>query len=357
MGAAPVVCPECGRRVVRARQMRRTRRRWGVVILAAAIGLAAGWVAPVWATKGWIAAVPQPALDLVLQLWFAEEAERQLTSRAGATAWERAMTSWAVRKRLGELPRREELAMIGSDAEASRPSLAFLVEVNRTRTDCIMLFLVAKPHERRGLHLALARAAERCDGVRARELLLEPLARHPRLSSSVSDVLWRMAGSVEQPSLARDLMGLIRLTDPSMPQARETEAYVCWVERMLRTRWLSPAMWAVLIEVAARFDPSSVVVVEREVQRRPEQDLGEAVRILDEVSVYGSHQQAIHSTICRLVDHPDPRVRRACAHALFTAPGTQETLAALRRLADDEVAWIAALASEALARHEEAGGE
>lgn len=96
----PIVCPECGRRIERARGLRRTRRRWRVASLAAGVAIAAAWVAPVWATRGGLAVVPAPSLRAVIDLVYAQEAMDAYQAALGAplpeSPWRQHLIAWGL---------------------------------------------------------------------------------------------------------------------------------------------------------------------------------------------------------------------------------------------------------------------
>ena len=91
--ALPATCPECGRVARRPCDLHRTRRRWILAAAGVVAAIAAGWVAPVSATRGWWATMPAPAIAMVIDTLFAEEAntafERACVWRAVSTPWER----------------------------------------------------------------------------------------------------------------------------------------------------------------------------------------------------------------------------------------------------------------------------
>lgn len=93
VGVSGLVCPECGRRVRRERALHRSRRRlsWAALAVSIVVAGAAATRVPVVRHRGWIAAVPAPALRMIMRP-FASQAQvayRDFERRSPEGPWNR----------------------------------------------------------------------------------------------------------------------------------------------------------------------------------------------------------------------------------------------------------------------------
>ncbi|MFG0283033.1 MAG: hypothetical protein ACF8R7_01305 [Phycisphaerales bacterium JB039] len=221
----PVTCPECGRQLTRARDLHRTRRRWGTAVVALVVAVTAGWVAPMWMTRGWIAAIPAPVLDVIFGAVFADRAE-ELCAEWGLYewppgqwpppppdgAWRRTLIAWRLARELD--------ATDGAGADAFSIAAAWSV------------LDAGGPEQRRPIIEAIIRLPRRA----LRDPQLRPLAFRllrwagPDAHRAIEH-LWTMAPGVED----RDTYGFIQAIcaiDPSFqPGAPLTRAQ--WYEQAL----------------------------------------------------------------------------------------------------------------------------
>jgi DNA-directed RNA polymerase subunit RPC12/RpoP len=107
-GTSPVVCPECGKLTTKARQLRRSRRRWRVAIAALMMTIGVWWADAI-VRNGFIATVPAPILDLVMSTCFAQEAKAELAAwdpdaAPAPGAWSRAKLEWEAARQIDRLP-------------------------------------------------------------------------------------------------------------------------------------------------------------------------------------------------------------------------------------------------------------
>ena len=337
-GAAPVTCPECGRRATTTRRLRRTRRHWRVAFAAAAVTLLSGWVAPVWATKGWVACVPQPALDLTIRAFFSDEAERELATAAVGNlpedSWKRVQASWAARR-----------AIAGGTDEPWYSLLGPLVTARTLLED-------GARHEWRGLPVELARLAERTADPATRQRVLAVLALNEVRSAAALPALWRLAAVVEDDGAVMLTFRSITRIDSRCPTPkRDADSRTRWLARELRRREVSAGVWRRMIEEAVDAGPRGIALTEEEIWRgqRAGLELAGAVGALAGRRSAGAHADTAGECIVRLLEHGDAEVRLASARAmLYVAEPGSEAEAALQRILGDPDRRVAAAAELAL---------
>lgn len=342
--ALPATCPECGRNITKTRQMLRTRRRWRVAMLALLIVAATGWIAPVVATKGWVAAVPQPALDVAIGAVFADEAAAVVASTSVPRSdWKQALMHWEVRRRLRTFALAPEYLGRTLNADEHQEASHLL--------DCAFILLMSD--RTRSLTGSMALLAERTSDPWLREYVLRVLIEAPAMSRSKVVPLWRLAAVTEDPLSAR-LVEAILSTDPACPDWSNTEAALKWFKGTLAKGGLSDPVWRRFARKASRFHPSAVPLVESAIRNRPGAIASEAAAEMHTLALRGINQHAIYPALHRLLDHPDPQVRRECVLGLsYGVTVYPAGLDAIRRCMKDEDAGVVSEARLALLRHGE----
>lgn len=325
---APALCPECGRTIMTTRQMRRIRRRWRVVVPTLIVAAAAGWVAPVWATKGWTAVVPQLALDAAIGMLFEAEAEGALALMGSGPLpegrWDRALIAWAARRSIAG-------AAATSEFDAS---------VGNAMIASYHLMQDADTHERRGVPEALAQLAENWGGDMRQTALIILLAGGERSPGALAP-LWRLARGVEDDLAARRTIWALMLLDPRCPpRDRGPDARTVWITRSLRAHELSSAAWRSMIDEAVDSGPRGLALVEDQIwlSLRPAADLAGAVGSIAGRRSAGEHADIACAALTRMLEHPVADVRLASAKALLyvAGPGSEAELALRRALGDSD---------------------
>jgi hypothetical protein len=273
-------------------------------------------VAPVWATKGWVACVPQPALDLTIRAFFSEEAERELAAAAGGKlpdgSWKRFQVSWALRRAIAG----------GSDQPwHSRPLSGALAAADALLKD-------GARHEWRGAPVALARRAERTSDPASRQRALAVLALNEVESPAALPALWQLAAVDEGDGTTMLTFRSITGLDPRCPAPkRDADTRTSWLARELRRRQLSPGIWRRMIEQAVDAGPRGIALAEEEIWREDRTSVGlaGAVGALAGRRSAGAHADAARGCIIRMLEHGDAEVRLASARALqyVAQPGTE----------------------------------
>lgn len=245
-------CPECGRDVTDERRLHRTRRRWGVAVLAALLLL------PPAALTGGLARIKQagawadiPTGALVRLLWIGDEAlTTEVVTRSRRGDLDRAEAERVVRyaaDALGNESRRDQAYVLleaiaynsfvitNDRPEASRPMLE---ELAPSRTVPALLARLQEGDAAEKAKVLVLLSHLRDADERADITILAHLAdEDAEVAAGARKALaytWRSSGSVERlpgpPRWVHDLDGSIPSRSPGAPEA------ATWLGREIRAR-------------------------------------------------------------------------------------------------------------------------
>ncbi|MFG0284693.1 MAG: hypothetical protein ACF8R7_09755 [Phycisphaerales bacterium JB039] len=260
--------------------MRRTRRRWRVAIPAMFVAGIAGWAAPTWATRGWLAVVPGWAVDAAIAMLFAEAADSELesflpgagepidipppdsyyTRQVPQSPWRRRLLAWRLAQEwegFEQLRTAERQFPPGvyTDARGVSQRSHYVLMVAE-RVECAPLVRAV------GSVVANAKTTDGSRGIALR--VLESGGPH---AEAALPLVWRAAPAVGTGQ-SMQFIGAVKAIDPAYQRAVGDDAALAgWYRRVLRRPMSKPL--AMQFALAARNEgtPKCQEVAERFWQR------------------------------------------------------------------------------------------